>query len=85
MVHTPVHASWLNQIELYFSILQRKVLTPNDLSSLDELIERIHAFGERYSALEQPFAWTFTRHDLERRLRDPLLQLELPSSLRMAA
>ena len=85
VVHTPVHASWLNQIELYFSILQRKVLTPNDLSSLDELIERIHAFGERYSALEQPFAWTFTRHDLERRLRDPLLQLELPSSLRMAA
>jgi hypothetical protein len=60
VVHTPVHASWLNQIELYFSIIQRKVLTPNDLSSQAELIERIRAFGERYSALEKPFSWTFT-------------------------
>jgi transposase len=85
VVHTPVHASWLNQIELYFSILQRKVLTPNDLDSLDGLVERIHAFGERYSALDKPFAWTFTHHDLERRLRDPLLQLEPPTSLHMAA
>jgi transposase len=85
VVHTPVHASWLNQIELYFSILQRKVLTPNDLYSLHELIERIHTFGERYSALGKPFAWTFTRQDLERRLRDPLLQFEPPSSLHMAA
>src|SRR5205814_6771572 len=48
MVHTPVHASWLNQIELYFSIIQRKVLTPNDLYCLTDLIERIRAFGERY-------------------------------------
>jgi transposase len=84
VVHTPVHASWLNQIELYFSILQRKVLTPNDLYSLPELIERIHAFSERYSALDKPFAWTFTRQDLERRLRDPLLQLQ-PPRLHMAA
>jgi transposase len=76
VVHTPVHASWLNQIELYFSVLQRKVLTPNDLYSLTDLIERILAFGERYSALGKPFAWTFTRHELERRLRDPLLHLE---------
>jgi transposase len=85
VVHTPVHASWLNQIELYFSILQRKVLTPNDLDSLPELIDRIHAFGERYSALGKPFAWTFTRQDLERRLRDPLVQLDSPVSLRIAA
>jgi hypothetical protein len=85
VVHTPVHPSWLNQIELYFSIFQRKVLTPNDLDSLPELIERIQAFGERYSALERPFAWTFTRHELERRLRDPLLQLEPPTSLHIAA
>jgi transposase len=85
MVHTPVHASWLNQIELYFSILQRKVLTPNDLHSLAELIDRIHAFGQRYSALDKPFAWTFTRQELERRLRDPLLQLEQTTELRTAA
>src|SRR5438552_18987825 len=37
LVHTPVHASWLNQIEIYFSIVQRKVLTPNDFKSLNEL------------------------------------------------
>src|SRR5438270_7033062 len=47
VVHTPVHASWLNQIEQYFSILQRKVLSPNDLDSLTDFIARIHAFGER--------------------------------------
>jgi transposase len=85
VVHTPVHASWLNQIELYFSILQRKVLTPNDLFSLTDLIDRIRAFGERYSALSKPFAWTFTRQELERRLRNPLLQLEPSTSLHMAA
>jgi AcrR family transcriptional regulator len=34
LIHTPIHASWLNQIEIYFSIVQRKVLTPNDFSSL---------------------------------------------------
>ena len=85
VVHTPVHASWLNQIELYFSILQRKVLTPNDLYSLTELIDRIHAFGTRYSALEKPFAWLFSRHELERRLREPLLQPDLWTSLTTAA
>jgi transposase len=85
VVHTPVHASWLNQIELYFSILQRKVLTPNDLYNLHDLIERIRAFGERYSALDKPFAWTFTRQELERRLQDPLLQLEPATSLPLAA
>jgi transposase len=76
VVHTPVHASWLNQIEQYFSILQRKVLTPNDLTSLKQLEERIIAFGARYSALGKPFAWTFTRQELERRLRDPILASE---------
>jgi hypothetical protein len=77
IVHTPTYASWLNQIEIYFSIIQRKVLTPNDYTSLDQLAESITAFGQRYSALEMPFNWRFTRHDLERRLRDPLLQPEL--------
>ena len=72
-------------IELYFSILQRKVLTPNDLDSLTELIERIHAFGIRYSARGMLFNWTFTRQELERRLRDPLLQLEPSTSLHTAA
>jgi transposase len=74
VVHTPTYASWLNQIEIYFSIIQRKVLKPNDYTSLEDLVEALHAFGRRYSALRKPFAWCFTRQDLERRLRDPLLQ-----------
>jgi len=48
LVHGPIHASWLNQIEIYFSILQRKVLTPNDFSSLQELAQRLLAFGRHY-------------------------------------
>jgi hypothetical protein len=66
LIHLPVHASWLNQIELYFSIVQRKALTPNDLASLEELAERLLAFGRRYREIARPFEWTFTRADLER-------------------
>lgn len=63
-VHLPVHASWLNQIEIYFSILERKVLTPADAASLDALAARILAFQARYELLAQPFEWKFTRADL---------------------
>jgi hypothetical protein len=48
LVHTPVHASWLNQAEIYFSIVQRKVLTPNDFADLDTLQQQLLAFGRRY-------------------------------------
>jgi transposase len=68
-VHLPLHASWLNQIELYFSIVQRKVLTPNDFENLTALEERLMAFQERYNRMAQPFRWRFTRKDLEKRLR----------------
>ena len=68
LVHTPIHASWLNQIEIYFSILQRKVLTPNDFKSLGSLKQTIYAFQERFSNLAQPFKWKFTRDDLRRYL-----------------
>lgn len=64
LVHTPVHASWLNQIEIYFSIVQRKVLTPNDFKSLTELQQRLLAFQRRYEETASPFQWTFTRKDL---------------------
>ncbi len=64
LIHTPVRASWLNQIEIYFSIVQRKVLTPNDFSSLQELEERLLAFQSHYERSASPFNWTFTRHDL---------------------
>ena len=54
--------------EIFFSILQRKVLTPNDLTDLDALTERILAFQDRYNATATPFDWTFTRTDLDRLL-----------------
>ena len=64
LIHLPVHASWLNQIELYFSILQRKALTPNDLPTLDALAERLLGFGQHYRQVARPFQWTLTRQDL---------------------
>ncbi len=69
LVHLPVHASWLNQAEIFFSILQRKVLTPNDLTDLDALAARILAFQDRYNATATPFNWRFTRADLDRLLQ----------------
>lgn len=80
LIHLPVHASWLNQAELFFSIVQRKALTPNDFASLDDLGKRLLAFGEHYRQIARPFEWTFTRHDLDRVLariadREPHLQL----------
>lgn len=66
LVHTPIHASWLNQIEIFFSILQRKVLTPNVFESLDQLRQTILAFEKRFSHLAKPFAWKFNRNDLHR-------------------
>jgi hypothetical protein len=63
-VFTPTHASWLNQIEIYFSIVQRKVLNPNDFTSLRALETRLLDFQTRYSASATPFQWTFTRRDL---------------------
>ncbi len=64
LVHTPVHASWLNQVEIYFSIIQRKVLTPNDFPSLAEVEQRLLAFQGHYEQIAKPFQWTFTRRDL---------------------
>jgi hypothetical protein len=64
LVHTPVHASWLNQIKIYFSIVQRKVVTPNDFTSLSELEDRLLAFQRRYGETARPFQWTFTRANL---------------------
>jgi len=63
-VHGPVHASWLNQIEIYFSIVQRKVLTPNDFPCLEALAERLCGFERYYEGIAHPFEWQFTRADL---------------------
>jgi hypothetical protein len=66
LVHTPVHASWVNQAEIYFSIVQRKVLTPNDFPDLSTLERQLLAFGRRYEQIAAPFEWKFTRADLDR-------------------
>jgi hypothetical protein len=58
------HASWLNQIEIIFSIIQRKVLTPNDFGSLQEVVDRLDAFERHYNQIAKPFDWHFTRADL---------------------
>ena len=68
LVHTPVHASWLNQIEIYFSIIQRKVLTPNDFPDLEALEAALLAFQDHYAQRAKPFNWRFTRADLARLL-----------------
>jgi len=71
LVHTPIHASWLNQAEIYFSIVQRKALQPNNFHDLDELEHHLLGFGQRYEQIAQPFQWKFTRqhlHDLLDRL-----------------
>jgi hypothetical protein len=75
VVHGPIHASWLNQIEVYFSIIQRKVLTPNDFSSLEMLAQRLQDFERHYEAIAKPFEWKFTREDLNKLLQ----RLHLPS------
>lgn len=64
MVHTPVHASWLNQIEIYFSVVQRKVVSPNDFTDLTEVEQRLDDFEGRYNATAKPFDWKFTQDDL---------------------
>jgi hypothetical protein len=69
LVHLPLHASWLNQVEVYFSIVQRKVLAPNDFLDLGEVARRLLGFQRRYEQTAVPFGWRFTRADLDRLLR----------------
>ena len=64
-MHLPGHASWLNQAEIYFSIVQRKVLTPNDFDDLAAVARRLNDFERHYNAVAEPFEWRFTRADLE--------------------
>jgi hypothetical protein len=66
LVHTPVHASWLNQVEIYFSKIQRKVLTPNDFASLEEVEQRLHLYEELTNKNPRPFNWKFDRPKLTR-------------------
>ncbi len=64
ILHTPVHASWLNQVEIYFSVVQRKVVSPNDFTDLTQVEQRLTDFEQRYNATATPFNWRFTADDL---------------------
>jgi len=68
LVHLPIHASWLNQIEIVFSIIQRKVIRPADFADLDALGDRLNRFTDRYNQTASPFDWRFTTADLAARL-----------------
>jgi len=84
-VRGPVHASWLNQIEIYFSIVQRKVLTPNDFPCLKAVAERLANFERYFESIAHPFEWKFTRTDLNTliaRMRNRWVQNQ---NLKMAA
>ena len=64
LVHTPIHASWLNQVEIYFSIIQRKGLTPNDFPDLEALRLRLALYEELSNQHPTPFQWKFDRTKL---------------------
>jgi hypothetical protein len=64
LVHLPLHASWLNQIEIVFSIVQRKLLQPNDFADLAVLARTLNEFEHHYNEVAEPFDWRFTRADL---------------------
>jgi hypothetical protein len=72
LVHTPVHASWLNQVEIYFSLVQRKVLTPNDFADLAEVERRLRLYEALTNRDPRPFDWRFDR----RKLADFLARLD---------
>ncbi len=81
MVHTRVRASWLNQVEVYFSIVQRKALSPKDFTDLDVVEGRLARFEERYNGAAKPFNWKFTTTDLN----DLLERLDKPTPTAKAA
>jgi transposase len=64
LVHTPVHASWLNQIEVFFSIVSRKALAGQSFDTPDDLAARVIGFQDWYNQTAQPFNWKWTRQQL---------------------
>jgi len=64
VVHTPVHASWLTQVEISFSLIPRKVLTPNDFASLEDVAQRLRLYEALANRQPRPFEWKLTRAKL---------------------
>jgi hypothetical protein len=60
-----VHASWLNQVELFFSILERRLLKHGEFASVDDLADCIIAFIRDYNRHAQPFRWTYDGRPLK--------------------
>jgi transposase len=85
LIHLPVHASWLDQCEIYFSVVQRKVVAPNDFFDLEQIRARLAAFEVRYNAVAKPFNWKFTRHDLNDLLSRIDAHQNQPEDHRLAA
>ena len=83
LVHLPIHASWLNQIEIVFSIIQRKVIKPADFADLAALAARLVAFEDRFNETSRPFDWHFSRADLADMLTR--LDAKLPTGLEALA
>lgn len=83
LVHLPVHASWLNQIEIVFSVIQRKVVKPADFADLAALADRLCRFEERYNETARPFDWRFTSADLDAMLER--LDAHRPQEVLLAA
>jgi hypothetical protein len=84
-LHGPIHASWLNQIEIYFSIVQRKVLTPNDFPDLPAVAQRLAQFERYYESIAHPFEWKFTRSDLNALLARMRSRYAQTQQLKLAA
>ena len=75
-----MHVSWLNQVEIYFSIIQRKVMTPNDFASLDEVEQRLLLYEELSNREPRPFDWKFDRAGLQAFLKRLDAKREMLSS-----
>jgi hypothetical protein len=63
LIHLPIHASWRNQVEIYFSVVQRKVVAPNYFHTLTEVESRLLDFQQHYEEIATPFEWRFTKND----------------------
>ena len=80
MIHTPVRASWLNQVEIVFSVIQNKALTPGDFPGTGTLSHALLAFVNRYNRTARPFNWKFSADDLTALLRRTSQHEQAPAS-----
>ena len=80
-----MHASCLDQCEIDFSVVRRKVVAPNDFFDLEQIRARLAAFEVSYNAVAKPFNWTLTRHDLNDLLSRIDAHQNQPEDHRLAA